>query len=191
MIALPVADEINRLHALATDHAGKAIDYAKQAGRLLLDVKAGLPHGAFLPWLADNVAVSERQAQRYMRAALGKPVSTRALAAPKSDTVSYFPSWLPKDGMAAILETHMGDAYIQERADAPGYFRYAVVLDDADGGATLEYSRRSIRGDYVERALSMHMPSIRAAKPDDWVRADISLGDLFGIPEWKTEGCHA
>lgn len=98
------AADINAAHADAVKHATSAIDYAKQAGELLLKVKQKLPHGAFGAWLEANVEVSERQAQRYMAAAQGKPLPIRHI---KSDTVSDLleepqavepvKSWLPTD----------------------------------------------------------------------------------------------
>jgi len=92
---LALASDINQAHQQAIAHADKAVDYARQAGDLLLKVKADLPHGEFLPWLAANCIVSDRQARRYMAASLGKPTPVRKLAsteATKSDTVSVLPA---------------------------------------------------------------------------------------------------
>ncbi len=78
------AADINHHHQQAQQHAAKAIDHAIEAGKLLLKVKAELPHGQFLAWLEANIAVSARQARRYMQAAQGKPLI-------KTDTVSNLP----------------------------------------------------------------------------------------------------
>lgn len=80
--------EINNQHELAINAANQAVEHAKRAGELLLQVKAELPHGEFGKWLAENVTVSERQAQRYMQKAAGElpaPAPTPA----KTDMVSY------------------------------------------------------------------------------------------------------
>lgn len=82
-----LALQINAEHAQAQKHAGIAIEHARRAGELLIRVKDELPHGQWLPWLAANCAVSDRQAQRYMRAARGLPLPMRAI---KTDTVSHF-----------------------------------------------------------------------------------------------------
>lgn len=82
------ASEINAAHQQAIQHADRAIEFARQAGDLLLKVKADLPHGDFLPWVEANCTVSQRQAQRYMAAAQGKPIPLRAI---KNDTVSHLP----------------------------------------------------------------------------------------------------
>ena len=100
-VMLNAASQINELHALAQSHAEEAIDSACRAGELLLQVKAELAHGEFLTWLELNCSVSARQAQRYMRAAQGKPLPIRAI---KCDT--RVASWAD-------------DALQQLQADAP------------------------------------------------------------------------
>lgn len=62
-----LASRINQEHAAATAAAQTAIGHALNAGRLLLQVKAQLPHGEFLPWLRSNCTVKQRQARAYMR----------------------------------------------------------------------------------------------------------------------------
>lgn len=67
-IALPeVAQAIDREHQAATGAARIALEHAAECGRLLLEAKAALPHGGWLPWLETNTSVSARQSQRYMR----------------------------------------------------------------------------------------------------------------------------
>ncbi len=87
-IRTTIASEINEHHAIAIARAGEAVHHAKEAGRLLLDVKTALPHGEFGKWMEQNITVSVRQAQRYIAVAEGKQVPIRALAS-KSDTVSH------------------------------------------------------------------------------------------------------
>jgi len=88
VISLDTITEINSEHTLAQQTADKAIEHGKRVGVLLMQVKESLPHGDFLPWLIENVDVSERQAQRYMRNAKGLPAPIRTTG--KTDTtVSY------------------------------------------------------------------------------------------------------
>jgi hypothetical protein len=82
-----IIDQINNHHTNAMKQANGAIESAKAAGELLLQVKAALPHGTWKSWLKAHLSVSERQAQRYMALARGKPVPLRKLAG-KTDTVS-------------------------------------------------------------------------------------------------------
>jgi Protein of unknown function (DUF3102) len=42
---------------------------AIQAGSKLIEAKALLPHGEWLPWLRDHVGISDRRASDYMRLA--------------------------------------------------------------------------------------------------------------------------
>jgi Protein of unknown function (DUF3102) len=85
-----IADQINHHHAQAISRALSAIQHAKAAGDLLLKQKSTLPHGNFTKWIKANLRVSERQAQRYMAVAQGKPVPIRALARRTDTDVSLF-----------------------------------------------------------------------------------------------------
>ena len=101
--------EIDRLHALATKTAGKAVKYAKQVGQMLLQIKKNLPHGEFGGWITANLSVSTRQAQRYIAAAEGKKTASMGSTS-KGDSVSHLtdedllfeaienPKWLPESG---------------------------------------------------------------------------------------------
>jgi len=46
-----------------------SVGHAIAAGELLIEAKALLKHGQWLPWLADHCAISDRTAQLYMRCA--------------------------------------------------------------------------------------------------------------------------
>lgn len=70
---------INSEHAKASKHADRAVEHARRAGELLLEVKSHLPHGEWILWLTANCEVSDRQAQRYMRAARGLPISPQRI----------------------------------------------------------------------------------------------------------------
>lgn len=62
-----LASKINAEHAAAEQHARTAVEHAIAAGELLAQAKAQLPHGAWLPWLAENFTGSTRTASAYMR----------------------------------------------------------------------------------------------------------------------------
>ena len=78
--------------------AKEAVESAKAAGALLLQVKASLPHGTWTTWLNANIDVSERQAQRYMATAKGKHVPLLLLAN-KTDTVSVLQTTAQSKGI--------------------------------------------------------------------------------------------
>jgi hypothetical protein len=62
-----LVDEINRHHRDVERHARSMLDSAIECGRLLDAAKSRLPHGDWLPWLAENFDGSVRNAQVYMR----------------------------------------------------------------------------------------------------------------------------
>ena len=65
-----LADRINAEHQAFHSAMQKGLEHALEAGRLLLEAKAGLAHGEWLPWLKKNCpGISERSTQRYMRLA--------------------------------------------------------------------------------------------------------------------------
>lgn len=106
-IATSTVSEINRHHQLARDHADSAVQHAIEAGRLLLHVKTQLMHGEWRAWLAANVDVSERQAQRYMRAVTGRPPSRRT----KNDTVSDLPG--PQHRLTVVRHNRLSSRWVQ------------------------------------------------------------------------------
>lgn len=124
-IRTTIASEINEHHAIATAKAGEAIQHAKEVGRLLLEVKAALPHGEFGKWLEQNITVSVRQAQRYIAVTEGKQVPIRALAS-KSDTVSHL-----TEGEASQIPEELRE-WFSEPVFSPtvGYW-YCATTEDA------------------------------------------------------------
>lgn len=85
-----LAAEINKSCELAHDKADEAIGYAMQAGKLLLEAKAAVPHGDWLSWMRTNLTVTPRQAQRYMRIAQGRPMPARCFGGSKDGPASVF-----------------------------------------------------------------------------------------------------
>ncbi len=157
------AADINAAHADAVKHATSAIEYAKQAGELLLKVKQKLPHGAFGGWLEANVTVSARQAQRYMAAAQGKALSMRkvkeALPAPaKNDTVSLFKI---RPGEAATLELDR-DGWVDRLDIIPsthsGFFHYLFTSGKEGDGCSATFSKRPIPTRFVASMVAKEMP---------------------------------
>lgn len=61
--------------------------HAAAAGTLLTQAKAALPHGEWLPWLAEHCQMSDRVAQNYMR--LAKKMA--ALSGSNTNRDSYLP----------------------------------------------------------------------------------------------------
>ncbi|MFK4725850.1 hypothetical protein ABIE89_006950 [Bradyrhizobium niftali] len=64
-----LAARIRVEHEATSDALRSSAEHGMAAGDLLVEAKAKVPHGQWLPWLKDNCAMSERTAQLYMRLA--------------------------------------------------------------------------------------------------------------------------
>jgi hypothetical protein len=76
----PVDDlspKIRLHHEAAQTAATTAVEHAVEAGRLLTQAKTLIPHGRWLPYLAE-IGITARQAQRYMQIERHLPNATRA-----------------------------------------------------------------------------------------------------------------
>jgi len=170
--------EINRLHNLAQASASDAVEYAKQAGLLLIEVKNKLKHGQFLPWITDNLSVSARQAQRYMDVANGKPVAIRGLT-DKYDTMSHLdaPRQIDSEGI-----------WIRDRWEPEKDFVY--LFNDGASTYWVSPSVQPKGGFHVckhykgERLSSEGMYwryTILAEVTDPEVRSDFYMGTRFAL----------
>lgn len=165
------AAQIQAHHDAAHNAADKAIEHAKQAGVLLLEVKASLPHGEFTKWVDVHLTVSQRQAQRYMAAAQGKALSMRkvkeALPAPaKNDTVSLFKI---RPGEAVRMQLDRGgwvDTLDIFPSTHEGFFHYLFTSGERDAGCSATYSKRAVRQDFIPKIVQAEMP--------DWEFANIT-----------------
>lgn len=63
-----LASKIKQHHEEAITTARRSLDHAKEAGKLLLDAKAQLDHGKWLPWLKE-IGVKDRTARLYIQCA--------------------------------------------------------------------------------------------------------------------------
>jgi ABC-type uncharacterized transport system ATPase component len=64
-----LAARIRAEHEATIIALGHSIQHAMAAGDLLIEAKAQLKHGQWLPWLKEHCAVSDRTARLYMRLA--------------------------------------------------------------------------------------------------------------------------
>jgi len=69
-----LATEINEAHQRVEEAARASAEHARTAGELLLQAKAQVGHGNWLPWVRANCRFSERTAREYMRVAREWPV---------------------------------------------------------------------------------------------------------------------
>ena len=78
-----IATAINAAHEKVETAKREGTRYALEAGRLLVEAKATVPHGGWDDWLKANVTFSPRTAQLYMKLARvteGDPVKAQRVA---------------------------------------------------------------------------------------------------------------
>jgi len=96
---LPVlAAEIRKAHADVQDAAKTAAERAIDAGHALIEAKALVKHGQWLPWLREHCALAERTAQLYMRIA-------------KSGNPAEMIAAIGLEGAAAEIQTFVTPGY--------------------------------------------------------------------------------
>jgi hypothetical protein len=140
-----LAARIKAEHGAAAQSLKDSVRHAMTAGDLLIEAKARVPHGRWLPWLADHVSISERTAQLYMRVAKNRAEienqmrndvadltlnEAAALLALSSDVRKLFEFAKQTDGLS-------GEELVQACLDAgvgiissPGYNPFAGRSDD-------------------------------------------------------------
>ncbi|MEJ7810410.1 MAG: DUF3102 domain-containing protein [Gemmatimonadaceae bacterium] len=175
-LALPeLAADINDAHADCARAVRAGFAHAARAGRLLLEAKARVGHGGWLPWLRANCACSERTAQAYMRVArrdlgAGDPqrvadLSFRGalamLAAPKTPDAPESTPWQPPTPIAELvpppgraLHACAGALWaVIEPSECAGFYYVTVMTGWADGGALAELSGRPVAAWGIALAL--------------------------------------
>lgn len=198
-----IASEINEHHASATAKAGEAIHHAKEAGRLLLEVKAAVPHGEFGKWLEQNITVSVRQAQRYIAVAEGKPIPIRALTS-KYDTVSHLqepqavtdwptPTWTPTPGHWHMAHTDDAAWWVVPSLEHPGHFHISKLHQlqtpepatnepEWDGVSVFDGTKSPMKA-YAIEGMLQHFGMAKPSKVNWEVTEKAGLSRPFGEPE--------
>lgn len=136
------AAEIIRLHAEIVEALETSFQKAVRIGELLTEHKARLPHGEFLPWVAQHLPFTDRTARNYMAVyrerdqlqvaqVEGLGEAYRLLAAdttPKSETLSD----LAPEYTASKRERMMGvllDGDLWDFHSPDSYQAYELLLD--------------------------------------------------------------
>ena len=117
-----LAASINAEHDAAEHAARSAVDHARRAGALLIDAKAQLPHGSWLPWLAEHCpTISERTAQVYMQLAKANPQRVAGLSVREALAVLSEPKEMPTGapGQPRWLDVALSDV----TAVGPGWHK--------------------------------------------------------------------
>lgn len=206
--AADIARQINELDALAKTHANRAVDYARQAGELLLGVKAQLPHGRWTDWVEENLSVLLRQSQRYIAVAQGKVVPVRQLVG-KSDTVSHLDpsdqkpnlircngewvdgSWRPKPGFFYLFKE--GDAnYWAHPGDGDNRWFHVCKHYNGPRMSPDGFTRRYTIFSAISDDMFTHKQYVGTTTPLGWIGVDdvlksYGLQDISGSLAYSRE----
>ena len=178
------ATAIKRHHGLATKMADEAVRHAREAGWLLLEVKAALGHGQFGAWCRESLRFSQRTCERYMRACRQRSEQHR-VPTPKSDSLTKLTASTPVEP-----PEHLKEAFRPDWAPTPGHWHFAVTSDatvwvvpDAGDPGLFHVSRLYQRGD-ESLFDGTHMP-IEAWLVEDFLRLQFGTEDPWLLP-WKS-----
>lgn len=84
------ADQIRRLDTESRTATARECELIAEMGRILMETKAGMEHGQWLPWIRDQLTISKQTVRRYM-----------AITANGSVLSHFFP--LGKSALYALL----------------------------------------------------------------------------------------
>jgi len=180
------AVEIIRLHGEILTAARTSLDNAFRIGELLIQEKARLAHGQWLPWLKSNVPFSDHTARNYIRCfenrgrlklesvsnlaeayrLLAPPPARPAAAAEKSTS----PHMIPPAGRMLSAENEIrGWYYLAQIAPSnhAGYYFLSLMSHDTrreNSGATMDFTKKAIHQSAIERFLDI----LFCARVHDW-----------------------
>jgi hypothetical protein len=70
---LDLGAQVKAQHEASVAASKRLVEHAMVAGDLLIEAKAQLKHGEWLPWLTEHCSISDRTARLYMRLARNRP----------------------------------------------------------------------------------------------------------------------
>lgn len=162
-----LAREINIEHEAALFHVRSGFIHARLAGELLLKAKASVPHGAWLPWLAEHCpTISDRSAQGYMQVAKRWP-ELEAKAQRVADLNL-------RDALALLAEPKRLAAET-ERQEAPGVS--VAPVDHADPAIKALAKRQLESRKRSDRSTKVVVRTMA-------VFEGLACGDPFGLVNW-------
>lgn len=172
-----LAQQIQRHHDDAQRCAGEAVEHARRAGDALLQAKAEIGHGNWLPWFEKaGFTFAERTAQAYMRLAKEWP----RLPEQKRNAVADLSL---RDAMKALAKPAKADKAVTAstkkltpRKSSPEaiYEKAAAVLPDLDGRGCADLAVREI--DLLARDPKANAQHVR--RIDDRLVQKMTDGEL-------------
>lgn len=161
---IALATEIRAHHVAAVSAAIDAVGHAREAGKLLINAKDQLPHGAWLPWLTENFEMSERTARGYMQLAKADPskwqrVADLPLRRALKELSQPKPAEIPAPTSRPILSQPAED--IRDLAKWPDIEAALVWLLFADGKTNEEIERATGFDHYEIDLILSPRPPVR------------------------------
>src|SRR5271169_5322727 len=122
---MSLADLARRINIAHETVVASSIEHAVEAGKLLLEAKAQVPHGEWMKWLKANCKVSGRTARLYMqiandpsRMATVANLTLRAAARPRDNGKARSKTKsADSDAAAAQLDAGWAGSSMQAKAD--------------------------------------------------------------------------
>jgi hypothetical protein len=168
--------EIREEVAAAERDWHSALAHAMRAGDLLIEAKAQLKHGEWLPWLAANFEMTPQTANGYMRAARNR---TQIEGNPSISTIEG-----ALDLVAMTTTTPSQPALVGGNAE-PSLKEEWDASDAAEEELAAQAARLRFR---IERRLERG--DVPAGERLELAKKYIDLGDKLtgGVPPWEAQG---
>jgi hypothetical protein len=164
-----LATSITKAHLQVQVAVSQALTHAREAGRLLVEARAHIPHGGWIRFVEQDCQLSRSTAAGYVRvherwgeiepnvqrvAHLPLRQALALLAEPKSvESAADFQDIDVAAGAAMRAETEDGLALIHPSEHADFVF-YNVMMSKDDGTGSIDGGKRAIRRERVMWALS-------------------------------------
>lgn len=193
LINLPTVEQINLEHRLANSKASEAVQHATNCGLMLLQRKASLNHGEWLPWLngeieSGRLKVKTSQAHKYMRVASNLHCGVNLLEAPSINAALELLSDKEPDEQQGTLIDVAAERQAREAAEAKAeQERQARELFERlaqESQAESNERRKTIRALETQIDLLKNQPPPEPERvyvaPDDYEQLKKTERDLRG-----------
>ena len=181
IITIPTVEQINLEHQLANSKAAEAVQHATNCGLMLLQIKASLNHGAWLPWLkqqqeSGSIDFSESTAKRYMRVAANRSRVTDLEAPSIRAALELLSDKEPTEQQGSLIDIEterQARAAAEALAESERQARLEVEQDRAEWENRQKESQAESNARRKKiRELEQQVDLLKTEKPDPEVRIE-------------------
>lgn len=182
IITIPTIEQINLEHRLANSKAAEAVQHATNCGLMLLQVKASLNHGEWLPWLKQQqesgaILFSQQTASKYMRLAANYNHERNFLEAPSiRAALELLSDQEPEEQQGSLIDIEterQARAAAEAQAEAERQARQQAEQDRAEWEARQKESQAESNTRRKKiRELEQQVDLLKAEKPEPEVRIE-------------------